>query len=162
MIARAYPAAVVRGVGVASGVPEQPIGLEQTRAGACRRAHAALAALGADWGLGLEGGVHFDPTGTGWLCGVVAVATRGGASSWATGAWFPLPPAVAERVRRGEELGPVMDAVTGRSGIKAHEGAIGVLTRGLVTRTAGWEMAAACALAPFLRPDLYGGAVGDR
>lgn len=155
VLLRCHPAARVFGLAVDPGVGEQPRSLAQTRRGALRRAEAALGQGGADWGLGLEGGVAFRATGA-WLCGVVAVATRDGRRSHGYSAMLRLPEAVAARVREGQELGPVMDALIGEAHTKTRQGAIGILTAGLVERQAGWEVTTACALAPLLRPDLYG------
>lgn len=133
VLAATFPAAGVVALDVASGVRTQPLSLEETRRGALRRAEAALQHRGADWGIGMEGGVDFDPAGRCWLCGAVTAAVRAGA-----------------------ELGPVMDALSGESGTKERQGAIGILTAGLVPRQTGWQVALACALAPLLRPELYG------
>ncbi|HEY5121187.1 MAG TPA: DUF84 family protein, partial [Acidimicrobiales bacterium] len=60
------------------------------------------------------------------------------------------PLRVAELVRGGMELGHAMDAVTGEHEVKRGVGAVGVLTRGLVTRQAAYEMLVAYALVPLL------------
>ena len=51
------PDARVEGVDVPSGVADQPFGDEETIRGAQARARGALAALAADLGVGIEGGV---------------------------------------------------------------------------------------------------------
>jgi non-canonical (house-cleaning) NTP pyrophosphatase len=68
----------------------------------------------------------------------------------------PFPPAAAERVRRGEEAGPVMADLAGDAGLEQRGGAIGYLTAALLPRQLQWETALAGALAPWLRPGLYG------
>ncbi|QRK04707.1 inosine/xanthosine triphosphatase [Archangium violaceum] len=149
---RAYPGCTVVPIDVPSGVPEQPIGPGQTSTGARNRARAALAAVeGARMGMGLEGGV--DPDGS--LINCVAVVEAGGRENLTWGVRFPLPPAVVARVLAGEELGPVMDHVTGRNESKKKLGAVGILTNGLFTRAEMWQGPLACALMPFLHPDLY-------
>ncbi len=102
-------------------------------------------------GMGLEGGV--DPDGS--LINCVAVVEAGGQENLTWGVRFPLPPAVVARVLRGEELGPVMDQVSGRTESKKHLGAVGILTNGLFTRAEMWQGPLACALMPFLHPELY-------
>lgn len=156
VIALRFPDARVSALPVDSGVSPQPLSLAETTLGAVRRAEAACRLAGADWGFGLEGGVDFDPGGWAWLCGVVAVSDRGGRTVHARAPMLPLPPAIAACLRAGEELGPVMDRLTGRAHTKTREGAIGVLTDGLVPRTHSWRLTVACALAPLLCPDLYG------
>ncbi len=147
------PDAAVRPVAVASGVPEQPLGWEETTRGAFNRAEAARRTLGGGWGVGLEGGVVLTEDG-GWLMGVAAVAAPSG--RWhARGGTVLLPPAVAERVRAGEELGPVVDDITGLHEAKTGMGAIGWLTGGLVLREASWVDTLARAMAPLVHPEWY-------
>ncbi len=149
---RAFPGCTVVGVDVPSGVPEQPIGEDETSTGARNRARAALASVpGARMGMGLEGGVDRE----GHLINCVAVVTAEGRENLTWGVRFPLPPKVVARVLKGEELGPVMDEVSGRSESKKHLGAVGILTNGIFTRAEMWQGPLACALMPFLHPELY-------
>jgi inosine/xanthosine triphosphatase len=163
VLARAFPHARVMAVEARSGVPEQPLGLEQMRQGAQNRARGALqhalaqmpaSADESRWGVGLEGGVEFEDE-VAWLTGAVAVVTNGGRSSLAWSPRCPLPPTVAAALRAGGELGPLMDEMTGIRDSKTKHGAIGYLTNGLALRGLSWEIAFACALAPFLHPELY-------
>jgi len=154
-----YPGAEVRGVAVPSGVREQPIGVEETTLGAINRARAALADVpGAAFGVGLEGGVRFGTPGVEgegcWLFGVVAVV-NGLRLELGRTAELRLPEQVAERLRAGEELGPVMDMLTGERNIKQKAGTVGFLTNGLLTRSDVWQMALTLSLAPFIHPQLY-------
>jgi inosine/xanthosine triphosphatase len=144
----------LQGVTVPSGVAEQPIGQAETERGARQRALNARAALEADWGVGMEGGVEFDGTGAAWLSGVVAIATAERVSL-ARGGQLLLPPQVAARLRTGAELGPVMDELLGTSNIKQGLGAIGYLTGGLITREAAFFDCFSRALGPLLHPELY-------
>lgn len=149
---QAFPGCTVVGVDVPSGVREQPIGPEETAQGARNRARAALEAVpGAHLGLGLEGGVA--PEGD--LINGVAVVGREGRENFTWGVRFALPPAIAARALQGEELGLVMDEVSGQTGSKRGLGAVGILTQGLFTRSEMWRGPVACALIPFLHPALY-------
>ena len=171
-VGRAFPAAEVETLSVAvpSGVPDQPMNDEETRRGARGRADAAVRAVpGADFWIGMEGGLdelrtasNHDPErdrlfAYAW----VAVRRRGPDDRESTRlgesrtANFELPPPVVELVRGGMELGEADDRVFGRSGSKAEEGAVGLLTRGLVTRAELYAPAVLLALVPFLRRDLY-------
>ena len=163
VLARAFPEARVVSVAAPSGVPEQPIGLEQMRRGAQYRALGALETLLAResdavgeiaWGVGLEGGVEFEDE-VAWLTGAVAIAAQDGRSSLGWSPRCPLPPGVAAALRAGGELGPLMDELTGIADSKKKQGAIGYLTNNLAPRGLSWEIAFACALAPFLHPELY-------
>ncbi len=164
VLARAFPGARVVSVPAASGVPDQPIGAEQIRQGAEQRARAALtheavpqaarAAAVDCWGVGLEGGVIFEE-GLPWLTGAVAILSSAGRAGLAWSPRIILPPGVAQAVRDGAELGPVLDTLSGVKDSKTKLGAIGYLTNHLVPRGLSWEVALACALAPFLHPQLY-------
>ncbi len=162
VFARLAPDATVEGVAVPSGVPDQPWGDAQTRQGAAARATAALVRLGADVGVGLEGGVvdegGADATVARQLrtCAWAAVAIAGGGVHLGGSLAMPLPAVVAERVRAGEELGHAMDALLGTSGTKHAGGAVGVLTAGLIDRRQAYEVILTYALAPLLAPPLGG------
>jgi len=154
---RLFPQARVEPVAVSSGVSAQPLSAVETELGARTRARAALAAVpGARFGVGLEGGVEF---GAGGRCDVVnccAVVAHDDALSVAWGVRFPLPPIVGRRVRAGEELGTVMDELSGVPGSAKSLGAVGFLSNGLLTRDVMWQSAVVCAFMPWLHPDLYG------
>jgi inosine/xanthosine triphosphatase len=149
---RAFPGCEVLEREVPSGVRAQPIGEEETERGARTRALGALREVeGAALGMGLEGGVDAQ----GHLINCVVVVDREGRENSAWGVRFALPPAVAQRVLAGEELGPVMDALTGLQQSKRTLGAVGILSNGLFTRAEMWQGPLACALIPFLHPELY-------
>ena len=148
------PGADVVGADVASGVRDQPIGFEETLIGARNRARSAALVACASWGVGLEGGVEFDADGRAWLFGVVFVAHEG-REAFARSASLVLPRSVAERVRRGDELGPVMDELVGEVGVKTRGGAVGHFTSGMLVRADVWRQALILALPPILKPELY-------
>ena len=149
---QAFAGCTVVGVDVPSGVREQPLGADETAAGARNRARAALQAVpGAQLGLGLEGGVDLE----GHLISCVAVVAEGGRENLAWGVRFPLPPDMVARVLAGEELGPVVDESMKRTDSKRQMGVVGILTNGLFTRTEMMHGPLVCALIPFLHPELY-------
>jgi len=150
-VERVRPDARLTAVGVDSGVPEQPRGRAETVAGAQNRARAALAATDADFGVGPEGGVaERDPPGGLWLV-MWAAVTDGTETHFGSGPSVRLPDPVADRVRDGEELGPVLDDELGREAIAEQEGAIGVYTNGHVGRTEALSDAVAGAFGGFGR-----------
>ncbi|WP_245900981.1 inosine/xanthosine triphosphatase [Deinococcus yavapaiensis] len=148
------PGVAVAGARVPSGVRAQPIGFEETLIGAQNRARGAARHAGATWGVGLEGGVEFDSEDRCWLFGVVVVV-RDHREASARSASLMLPRSVAERVRRGEELGPVMDELVGEVGVKTRGGAVGHFTSGLLVRADVWRQALILALPPILKSELY-------
>jgi inosine/xanthosine triphosphatase len=150
----------VIGMDVPSGVSPQPIGMAETAAGARTRADQALrarAADGARFGVGLEGGVELLPDGRGYLIGVAVIVREDGVRWEAVGPRLWLPPAAVDAVRHGEELGPVIDRLSGLEEAKTGIGAIGWLTGGLVDREQSWVVTLACAAAPLFHPYLYPG-----
>jgi inosine/xanthosine triphosphatase len=152
-LARLAPGCTVEGVQVPSGVGKQPFGDAQTRTGALTRARAALQS-GADVAFGLEGGVIFEGE-VPWLVSWVAVVDRDGRRGEASGLRMPLPKVAAERLRAGDELGDVIDALFDVHLSKQQAGAIGLLTDGFVSRTDAFADLVAMACAPLLRADLY-------
>ena len=153
-LARLAPGCSVEGIEVPSGVGRQPFGDEETRRGALARARAAIAKSGADLAFGLEGGVIFEHERP-WLVSWVAAIDREGRSGEASGLRMPLPRSAAEKLRQGDELGDVIDALFDVHLSKQQAGAIGLLTEGFVSRTDAFADLVAMACAPLLRPDLY-------
>ncbi len=154
-IVRVWPEAQVIPVAVPSGVSAMPLSDTETISGAQNRARAAREAIGADMGIGLEGGVHPEPFG--WvLQGWVAIVAADGRTSLGGCARLPLPVHIAKRVQNGEELGHVMDDVLNDHNTKQKGGAVGALTNNLVVRGEAFATAVAYALAPFVSQHLYG------
>ena len=151
---RAFPAIEVSAVPVPSIVRPQPLSDEETIRGAQHRAREAQRLRRADFGVGIEGGVHTDAHGA-WMCVWVAVVDQTGRESLGSGIRLRLPQWLAQRALAGEEVGAIVDTLVGAE--DAHEalGAIGLLTHGLVDRQAALEQALAAALAPFLAQSLY-------
>lgn len=70
-----------------------------------------------------------------FLCNWGAVAARGKETIIAGGARIKLPEEIAQRLRLGEELGPLMDEYSQRKNVRSKEGAIGIFTNGAVNRS---------------------------
>lgn len=149
------PDVEVVGRAVPSGVPEQPWGNPQTRAGAVNRARGALGP-DVEFGVGFEGGVDDTELGV-MTCAWCAVTDHTGQVGCGGGVHALLPPQVQAELRAGGELGPAMDRLVGEHNTKQGPGAIGILTNGLIDRQEAYEQILAMALAPFIRPDLYDG-----
>ncbi|MEG9297192.1 DUF84 family protein [Mangrovibacillus sp. Mu-81] len=118
-----------------SNVNEQPFSDQETIEGALNRAKNVLRMTEADVGIGLEGGVTESLYGM-FLCNWGALVDRDGNEIIAGGARISLPAEIANGLRQGRELGPLMDGFTQRTGIRHKEGAVGVFTDGNVTRDA--------------------------
>ncbi|HGU8026937.1 TPA: inosine/xanthosine triphosphatase [Escherichia coli] len=114
----------IASVAVESGVPEQPFGSEETRAGARNRvANARRLHPEADFWVAIEAGIDGDST-----------------FSWVV---------IENASQRGEALGPVMSRYTGIDEIGRKEGAIGVFTAGKLTRASVYHQTVILALSPF-------------
>lgn len=136
-------------ISVETGVPEQPFGSEETRAGARNRlTNARQVRPEADFWVAIEAGIDEGATFS-WVV-IESRDQRGEARS----ATLPLPQAILEQVRAGEALGPVMSKYTGIDKIGNKEGAIGVFTAGALTRSSVYHQAVVLALSPF-HNDLY-------
>ncbi|WP_331047920.1 inosine/xanthosine triphosphatase [Gemmatimonas sp.] len=155
VVTRILPDAEVVGVSVPSGVPDQPIGDVETQAGARQRAQLALVAGAGTLGVGLEGGIVVLPDGAMRSCAWAVVVDANGQEGVGGSLSMPIPDIVAARIRDGQELGYAMDAVARVTGTKHGQGAVGILTAGLVDRQRAYEPMVAYALAPWLAPELF-------
>lgn len=67
-----------------------------------------------------------------------------------------VPESIRKRVIEGKrELGLVIDEVAGARDVRSRQGAWGILSRDLVTRSLSFELALIAAFAPFYNPELY-------
>ncbi|MEG0258888.1 MAG: DUF84 family protein [Lysinibacillus sp.] len=123
---------------VSSEVAEQPRTTEETRLGAINRAKNTSVASGAELSFGLEGGV-LEIANDMYVCNWGALVLADGTTFTAAGAQIVLPTEVAEEIRAGQELGPVMDIYTRQHDIRQHAGAVGIFTNSLVDRKTMFE-----------------------
>ncbi len=155
---------VVR-LSVPSGVSDQPMTDAETLLGATNRIDAVSEAEpSADFWIGIEGGIAEEEIGTGegiskddtemTALAWVVVRSKTGFGKSRTGT-FVLPPDVARLVRQGKELGEADDIVFGRSNSKQAEGAVGLLTGGVVDRAQLYEQSVVLALIPFRNRTMY-------
>ena len=153
-VLRVWPQAAIHAVAVESGVRAQPLSDDEAIIGAENRARAARAQLDADLGIGLEGNTHDSAHGM-FSCAWVAVIDRCDSFGLGAAGRFLLPAAIADAVRHGAELGPVMDAFIGEHNTKQRQGAVGILSGGLLTRSQSLESAVVLALTRFITPEYY-------
>ncbi|MGV3708669.1 MAG: DUF84 family protein [Gemmatimonas sp.] len=158
VMARVAPDAMVHGVSVASGVPDQPWGDQETIKGAAQRARNALMHADfadADLAFGVEGGVVLEDDGNVRTCAWAVVQSRDGRIGTGGSLALQLPTNVASLVKSGTELGLAMDAVARTVGTKHGSGAVGILTAGLIDRQGAYEPLITYALAQFLAPEYF-------
>jgi inosine/xanthosine triphosphatase len=143
--------------------PAMPLTDWQLMQGARERAFAAQQALNvrrldADIYVGLEGGFHSISIEGEWhtfLRGW-AYATDGERGAFGSAPSISVPPDIVKNVVEGrKELGEVIDQVTGGRDIRSRQGAWGVLSKDLVTRSMSFELALIAALAPFYNEAMY-------
>jgi len=147
---------------VETNVPNMPLTDWQLMQGARERALAvrdslASRRLEADIYVGLEGGFHSISIEGEWhtfLRGW-AYATDGKRGAFGAGPSIAVPADIVKRVVEGRELGDVIDEVAGGRDIRSKQGAWGILSRDLVTRSMSFEVALIAAFAPFYNFKLY-------
>ena len=148
---------------VETNAPAMPLTDWQLMEGARERALAVRDSLHsrrleADIYVGLEGGFHSISVGGEWhtfLRGW-AYATDGQKSAFGAAPSISVPPEIVKSVVQGRrELGIVIDEVAGGRDIRSKQGAWGVLSRDLVTRSLSFELALIAAFAPFYNPKFY-------
>jgi non-canonical (house-cleaning) NTP pyrophosphatase len=206
----------IQGFSVASGVPDQPYGDQETSQGAKNRAVAAYRAYKEETGnephfaVGMEGGLEWwsststtqttqgtttndddddddDDTDStdrlllcmAWMCvyghrqafTVDALASEDTPKytgdkkpifGVAKTASFALPPPVVSLIQnKGMELGDADDQIFGRVNGNHGSGTVGILSKGLINRSAYYEHAIILALMPWFRPDVYPNGLGS-
>jgi inosine/xanthosine triphosphatase len=141
-----------RSASVPSGVPDQPIGLEETIRGAKQRAENAFSEC--DLSVGLESGLMPVPlTRSGYMNFSVCAVFNGREVFLGLGPAFELPPDITRMVvERHMELDDAIFAsgFSDNPRIGYSEGIIGMLTGGAVTRKDYMVPAVCMAMAGFL------------
>jgi inosine/xanthosine triphosphatase len=137
-----------------SRVNDQPMSDQETYKGARNRVENLKDLFpDGDFWVGIEGGVEMindSMHAFAWM--VVDGKNNSGEARTAT---FPLPGRIKELVSRGMELGHADDLVFKRSNSKQKDGAVGILTGGIIDRKHYYVHAMILALIPFINTTLY-------
>lgn len=144
----------VEGVEVNSGVSDQPMSIPESIKGARQRARTAIKELDADYGVGLEGGLHKED-GTWFDYGWVVIVDKDGTEGSGSTIHMEVPPKVMKLIEDGLELGHANDEVFGRSNSKQAEGHFGLMTNNVITRTHGYRDAVVTALSRFTHSEVF-------
>lgn len=145
----------ISGHKVDSGVADQPLSDEETLQGALNRVDALLTVeTTADYYVGIEGGVDLQSDELGAFAWAIVRAKDGTMGKGRTGQFY-LPAAIAKLLAEGKSLGEADDMVFERTNSATSNGAIGLLTGDLITRTSFHEEAVILALIPFKNQELY-------
>jgi inosine/xanthosine triphosphatase len=148
---------------VETNAPAMPMNDWELMQGARERALAVRDLLqkqrrDAEIYVGLEGGFHSISIEGEWhifLRGW-AYATDGKSGAFGATPSISVPASLAKKVIEGKrELGLVIDEVAGIADVRSRQGAWGILSRDLVTRSMSFEVALVAAFAPFYNRKMY-------
>lgn len=146
----------VVGVKVESGVSDQPKNEDEMYKGALNRAKGALRKVkNADYGVGIEGGIH--KRSYGWFeHSLVVIVDKKGNIGVGSSGGLALPDRVINKIlKENMNLEEAVDEIFGTKQIGEGIGMFGVFTKGYVTRTSGVAHGVAFALARFLHNKVY-------
>ena len=150
-----FPSVVVEGVSVSSGVADQPMNIDEMYKGALTRAQNALKKVkGAEYGVGIEGGLHKHSFGWFEHSIIVIINKKGHIGVGASGG-LVLPEIIMDSIHKGKNLEEAIDTHFKTKKIGEGIGMFGIMTKGVVTRSSGVMHGVAFALARFLHEDVY-------
>jgi inosine/xanthosine triphosphatase len=160
----------VVGVEIESGVSHTPSSRDELMLGARQRAEALIRLArdkGESWRyfVGLEGGLDLVDEGDrrrtfleSW-----AYVSDGRYGHFGRSGAVEMPDALAREVlEQGVELSVAIDKFAGAVGIRDAQGAWGVLSGGLISRTEAFRVATIAAFAPFYNAKMYHAASAAR
>ncbi len=143
-----------QGMKTPSGVSEQPFSDAETLTGAMNRIdYARMNAQQADYWIALEGGVEERGERLAAFAWIV-IGDKHRTTQSRTGTFF-IPDKVSKLVKEGMELGEADDILFGKTNSKQVNGAIGIFTDDIITRTTLYQHAVMLALAPFRNPHYF-------
>jgi inosine/xanthosine triphosphatase len=153
-----FKEAIVKSVDVSSGVSDQPKSLDETVQGAQSRAQNAFG--GCDYSFGIESGLMAVPeTKTGFMDVCVCAVYDGHEYHMGLSSAFELPLKITDMMlRQNLDMSQAINAagLTNNPSIGAAEGAIGILTKGRLTRLGYTKQAITTALIHLENAELYG------
>ncbi|MFH0773499.1 MAG: inosine/xanthosine triphosphatase [bacterium] len=155
VFAQHFKDVIVRGVPVVSGVAEQPMSIDEMYTGALTRAKNALKKVkGAQYGVGIEGGLHKHSFG--WFeHSIVVIVNKENHIGIGASGGLVLPEIIMDSIHKGKNLEEAIDAHFKTNKIGEGIGMFGLMTKGVVTRSQGVQHGVAFALARFLHENIY-------
>ncbi len=145
-------------IDVKSGVSEQPKSLDETVRGAINRANAAY--TDCTYSVGIESGIMYVPhTKTGFMEFSACVVYNGKEYGIGLSSAFEFPVNITKMIHKlGLDANEAFfnSGLTKDNKIGSSDGAVGLLTKGRVTRKDYTKQALIMALINFENPDLYG------
>ncbi|MCU1240770.1 MAG: hypothetical protein JWO71_1496 [Candidatus Acidoferrum typicum] len=160
----------VIGVEVESGVGHTPANRQELMLGARQRAEGVMVVASEkaeSWHyfVGLEGGLDVieQEDGRRVLLESWAYVSDGRNGHYGRSGGVEIPDALAREVlEHGVELSVAIDRFAGAVGIRDAQGAWGVLSGGLISRTEAFRVAVVAAFAPFYNAKMYHAASAAR
>jgi inosine/xanthosine triphosphatase len=145
----------VKALSLPSGVKAFPTTDKETLRGAMNRAEKArLLEPGADFTVGIEGGLN--RLEGQMFVHQVAVVLKGDTRGIGISQSFVAPDRLLEQLdMKSDESRRIIDSYFGRDEILSEEGVIGIMTNGVQTRTDASRDAVICALTRFINPKYY-------
>ena len=141
---RIYGDVRITAADVDSGVPPQPFG-DETREGAVNRARKALG--GHEMSVGIEAGVFEMKDGL-FDFQYCAILDDGDHITIGVGPGFKYPEDISELVRNGHTVGDAVKMIHGNADIGKGQGAVGLLSGGLLDRKTLTEQSVTAAMIP--------------
>lgn len=142
------------GMSAPSEVSDQPMSDVETLQGALNRVKNAKKQMpNADYWVGIEGGIQ--QNGSYLEAFAWVVISNGGKIGKSRTTTFQLPEKIAELIEQGYELGIANDILFKQENSKQKTGAVGLLTKKIISRTTLYKQAIELALIPFVNVELY-------
>ena len=145
----------IESVSIPSGVNPFPWSDDEMLRGAMNRAKGALEEVpGADYALGLEGGLQ--ELGEWMMVKQLAVVISMGEIGVGVSSGYDCPKGILEKIKPQKESSREnIDSFFGSQEILSDKGPIGILTKFKMTRTDSSRDAVLCALTRFVSPEYY-------
>ncbi|MEA4977840.1 MAG: inosine/xanthosine triphosphatase [Methanomassiliicoccaceae archaeon] len=150
VLEKIYGSVRITAADVDSGVPEQPFESD-VRKGAINRARNALG--DHTMAFGIEAGVFEREEGL-FDIQYCAVLDRNGTLTVGMGPGFTYPDDIADLVRNGFTVAEAIAELYGNKGVGKRQGAIGMLSNGLLDRKTLTEQSVIAAMVPRISSDL--------
>ncbi|MEX2028522.1 MAG: inosine/xanthosine triphosphatase [Candidatus Curtissbacteria bacterium] len=143
------------GIDAKSGISNQPMSDKQSIRGAVNRAKRALRGVkDADFGVGMEGGIH--KIGKKWFeSGWIAVVDKTGKVGLGTSARWEMSQKVIGKLDGGNELAHIFQEIAQVENAKDEGGVMGLVTRNVLPRDLAYSHGVIFALAPFFSDPIF-------
>ncbi len=142
---------IVTGEKTPSLVSNQPMSCFETKKGATNRAKN-ITNKPADYHVGIEGGCSYEGGVLFAFAWVVTLTEK--RKGLGKTSLFQLPKEIQKLIEKGVELGEADDIVFKRTNSKHKDGAVGILTGGIIDRSKYYTEAVIMSLLPFINKRL--------